>query len=175
MFYLIERQYVGPNALTSDGHIIGDTWHVMQICDTPGRTNQSDEELTNGWLGTTNDWSAYARGAFDTVEEARRAVHEAGFTVEQTVGDDEFDDDLDIVEQWITVAASRVQVDASDWLITCLGENETREGYGITAATTDAELAAAASRANDEAADDDNVEMHGTFDFFAELRDTAGE
>jgi len=175
MFYLIEREYVGPNDKTSDGSIIGETWHVMQICYTPGRTNQSDEELTTGWLGTTNDWSAYARGAFDTIEDARRTVHEAGFTVEQTVGDDEFDDDVDVAEQWITEAASRPQVDAANWLIRGLGEDGTRERYAITAATTDDQLEAAACRANDEAAEDDGVEMHGTLGFFEELRDTVGE
>jgi len=175
VFYLIERKYVGPDDKASDGSIIGDTWHVMQICYTPGRTNQSDEELITGWLGTTNDWSAYAHGEYDTIEEARRAVHEAGFTVEQTVGDDEFDDDVDVAEQWITEAASRVQLHATDWLTKCLGEDGTRERYGITAATTNHELSTAACRADEEARTGDGVEMHGTLDLFRELRDTVDD
>lgn len=45
-----------------------DDYYVIQT--TPGRTNMSHEERVEGWLGQTNDWSAYAEGEFDSIEAA---------------------------------------------------------------------------------------------------------
>lgn len=64
MFYLISTQYVGPNRRE-----ISDAT-TYEIREQPGRTNMSNEERTDGWLGTTNDWSASAHGEFETREEA---------------------------------------------------------------------------------------------------------
>lgn len=68
MYYIIERDYVGPNP---DQHADD---HTVLIQNVPGRTNSSHEERTEGWLGTTNDWAEYARGEYETIEEARKAI-----------------------------------------------------------------------------------------------------
>lgn len=164
-YYLIETKYVGPNRHDSNGNWIGDS-RMMHICTQPWRTNQSHEERTEGWLGTTNDMRADARGEFESLNAARAAAHEAGFT-RQYDGDD--CDDGETVEQWISEEAARAQWDAGDWFINGLGREGTRIEYGITAETTDEELEAAIDRAEHEAAEE-NVEIHGTTELFEELR-----
>lgn len=70
MYYVIESKYVGPNqdqAQYCDVDTIG-------IYTTPGKTNMSREVKLEGWLGTTNDWSEYAHGEYETVEAAEAAI-----------------------------------------------------------------------------------------------------
>lgn len=68
MFYVLSCTYAGPNP---DDHADDD---VITIETEPGRTNSSREHHTEGWLGTTNDWSRAAHGEFETETEARAAV-----------------------------------------------------------------------------------------------------
>jgi hypothetical protein len=68
MYYVLEWKYVGPDP---EQHI---NEHALLITSVPGRKNQSGEECTSGWLGTTNDWAEYAHGEFASLENARQAV-----------------------------------------------------------------------------------------------------
>lgn len=70
MFYIIETKYVGPN---HDQNVDADT---VEITTVPAETNSSHEVRTEGWCGTTNDWSVYAHGEYETLEAAKKAVKE---------------------------------------------------------------------------------------------------
>jgi hypothetical protein len=70
MYFIIHREYVGPD---QHQYIDTDTYRIQTI---PGLTNRSHEPRIIGWLGTTNDWSEYAHGQFDTEQEARDRVSE---------------------------------------------------------------------------------------------------
>jgi len=70
VYYVIEERYVGPNR---DQHWDADT---IVISKTPALTNMSHDEITEGWAGTTNDWSVHAHGAYATIEEAEAAIRE---------------------------------------------------------------------------------------------------
>ena len=176
-FYLILSEYVGPNRRDSHGNFIA-KGGVLYITTQPGRTNSSREERTDGWLGTTNDNAQYAHGEFDSLVEARAAAVELGYTeIEDSDESDgdclDYADDNDqsiIVESRLTPAAAREQWDADDWFHLNCSHSETREAYGITADTTDAELEAAVAAAEAEAADN-NAELHDTEKVFDELRD----
>ena len=75
MYYIIERQYAGPNAknLATDRKNIVDG-HQYVVRSEPGVTNMSHEPRTSGWLGTTCGWSEHAQGAYETQEEAIEAA-----------------------------------------------------------------------------------------------------
>jgi len=62
-WYPVRRSDIGPNALRR-GQI-----DQVDVYRSPRHTNQSGEERTSGWLGTTNDVDRQALGEFDTVEE----------------------------------------------------------------------------------------------------------
>jgi hypothetical protein len=79
MYYLIEREYVGPNKRDSRGNVIGDS-RVMEIWNAPGVTNMSREVRIHGWLGTTADISSTACGEYETIEAARAEAKQRGFT-----------------------------------------------------------------------------------------------
>lgn len=172
MFYLIESQYVGPNQKDSRGHWIGDS-RVLEIRTEPGRTNMSQEVRYSGWLGTTNDCCLIAHGRYDTVEEARAEAHSMGFTAEKDIGEADQtcwgDDGPIIAEAWITPAAAREQWDAGDWFLNAMSADQVRAEYGITATSTDEELAAAAAKAESDA-EIENIELHGTEKLFERLR-----
>ena len=53
----------------------GEDYVVMS--DEPGCTNISGESRISGWLGTTNNTSRTALGAFSTQTEANRAARKA--------------------------------------------------------------------------------------------------
>lgn len=173
MFYLIETDYVGPNKKDAGGNWIGDS-RIMSVATSPGTTNQSHEPRTEGWLGTTNDNYAYAHGEFETLESAREAAHEMGYTCEYTPADNDYyqiEREKDgVVEQWISEEANREQWDAGDWFINGLGRAGTCEAYGITADTTDDELDELVDRAEEEAIGE-GAELHGCMQLFTELRD----
>lgn len=67
-YYVIEEKYVGPN---QDQHIDDS---VIKITTEPATTNSSKEICTDGWCGTTDDWSVTARGEYDSQEEAEQAI-----------------------------------------------------------------------------------------------------
>lgn len=68
MYYITEINYVGPNP---EQHIDADR---IEIVTEPPRENMSKEICIDGWCGTTNDWSMYAHGEYETPEAAEAAV-----------------------------------------------------------------------------------------------------
>ncbi|EIZ8584089.1 hypothetical protein MQY53_001615 [Salmonella enterica subsp. enterica] len=96
MYYIIETKYVGPN---QDQNVDVDT---IEISTSPAITNSSNEERTEGWCGTTNDWAVYAHGEYATIEEARAAITEHfGEVRDSDANGDSFkSDDEDVVETY---------------------------------------------------------------------------
>lgn len=72
MYYVIETNYVGPNA-DQDQYVDADK---IEISTTPATTNSSHEERIEGWCGTTNDWAVFAHGEYPTIEAARQAIED---------------------------------------------------------------------------------------------------
>jgi len=93
-YYVIETEYVGPNQ--DDDRYCDADRVVIQI--VPGITNSSHEPRIEGWLGTTNDWSATAHGAYGNIEAARAAITER-FGPCREVESDEYNDTI-VVEAY---------------------------------------------------------------------------
>ncbi len=53
---------------------------ILTIQTEPGVTNTGYEELSDGWLGSTNGISSYALGEFATLAEAQAVADEYGYT-----------------------------------------------------------------------------------------------
>jgi hypothetical protein len=167
-YYLISEKYVGPNEKDSCGNFYGDGT-IMRIETIPGTKNMSGEECTDGWLGTTNDYSRDAHGEFETLEDAREAAHKLGYT--QKCKKNSHDDE--IIEEWISEADSRDKWDASDWF-DGIGRDGVIDEYKITAKTTDSEIRSMVKKA-EESARDDNTELFRTDEYFTEIRDSIKE
>ena len=108
-FYVISEEYVGPDLnkrLNS---------HTVWISTEPGRTNMSNEERIDGWLGTTNDWYRSAHGEYATLDEARAAVVKMVGENPRSVENDEFDEH--IVESY--AASKFVELDACNSQTLC--------------------------------------------------------
>ena len=77
-YYVIEREFVG-HADFGTGYDKLVNGHYFEVRTEPGRKNMSNEVAIGRpdepvWLGTTNDWSEYARGSYETEEEATFAA-----------------------------------------------------------------------------------------------------
>jgi hypothetical protein len=83
MFYIAEINYVGPNP---ESNADSDTIEIrtQPLTDTRGR------ERIEGNCGTYNDWTYYALGEFDTLEESKAEINEI-FGDVRDVTDDEKD------------------------------------------------------------------------------------
>ena len=161
MYYLISYEYVGPNDRDSSGNFIRDT-RTIEITTKPGRTNMSHQVLIDGWLGTTNDNASYAHGEYSTIEAARDAAKQLGYTVPV---DDYLNQDRTVVEVYATSESEYQHWDAGDWL------NE--DNIDITAKTTNAELEEMAKNIEAEAYEqgDNPVVLHGCYKHLEYLRD----
>lgn len=169
MFYVIRSEYVGPNTTDSKGNIIGDSVEIM-ITTQCGEKNLSREECTNGWLGTTNDISLDACGEFETLELAVAYVKSGGFTCEK----ESEEHDPTVLSTWISEAANRDNMDASDWYINGLGADGTIAEFGLTADSTDEELSKMVEKADQEAANE-NIELFNTIKMLERLREDLNE
>ncbi len=74
MYYLIEKEFVGPVDFNS-GYDKITNGHYFEVRPEPGRKNMSGETAIGSrtepvWLGTTNDWAEYARGEYETEDAA---------------------------------------------------------------------------------------------------------
>ena len=171
-YYVIEREFVG-HADFGTGYDKLVNGHYFEVRTEPGRKNMSNEVAIGRpdepvWLGTTNDWAAYARGSYDTEDaaianacalaEAAGHGHRFSDTGEPGaldgyprayVGDDE----------WANV------VDAGEWLAE-IGDDE----LGIHADMSEDEIDAAIVVIND-IAHDDGVRLWGTESFIRERID----
>lgn len=95
MYYVIETKYVGPNQYDTQ-FVDADNVTISKV---PAKANMSGEPRTEGWCGTTNDWSVHAHGAYETLEAAQAAVAEKfGETRIQELG--EYDEYENIVEKY---------------------------------------------------------------------------
>lgn len=162
MFYVITTEYAGPNRLDSHGAIISrDPEATIQT--TPGRTNMSGEERISGWLGQTGDWTSSAHGEFETLDEAIACCADLGCVVEQTP---EYPEEGEVAT-YITEDANSSHVDAAEWY----GQVSAAD-CGITAETTDEELAAKAEADDAEALTQspERTVVHGTLDLFHQWR-----
>lgn len=86
-FYVIETEYAGPQ----NDHDPADR-HWFDISTEPARGNSSHKINLHGWCGTTDGYSVYAHGEFDTLEQARHFVEEkleGKFREEDEIGDHE--------------------------------------------------------------------------------------
>jgi len=168
-YYVIEKEFVG-HADINTGRDLMVNGHYFEVRDEPGRKNMSREVAVGSrtepvWLGTTNDWSAYARGEYETEDAAianactLAEAHGCGHRFADTgepgaldgyprayVGDDE----------WANV------VDAGEWLAE-IGDDE----LGIHADMSEDEIDAAIVVIND-IAHDDGVRLWGTESFIRE-------
>ena len=72
MFYLIEIEFLGPNARRQKGR----RTHMVRVLTEPARTNMSLEEKVTGYLGTTDDWYQYALGEYPTAEAAAKFLRQ---------------------------------------------------------------------------------------------------
>lgn len=70
-FYVTETEYVGPQSdhNATDGH-----W--FDIRTKPEFGNTRDDIILHGWCGVDRDYSVYAHGEFDTLEQARHFIEE---------------------------------------------------------------------------------------------------
>ncbi|GGB53132.1 hypothetical protein GCM10011607_12050 [Shewanella inventionis] len=168
MYYVIQSEYAGANTHDSAGHILGDTTE-MTITTTIGLKNMSKEPCTEGWLGTTNDWSSTARGEFNSLEEALGYVHSEGYTEEKE------DSECDEISVWVTPESKMEKWNAGDWVLNAMGEESACKEYNITADSTDAHLEAMADKVEKEAKEDFNTLVFGTYDLFCQLRDDLEE
>lgn len=130
MFYLIRERYVGPGVNTPEHHM--DREGTMTIQTMPGRTNQSSEERTDGWLGTTNDWDRRAYGEYNTLETARGAAANHGYTELVDEPEPGLIDGENIIEVYTTEEGIMEPWTVDSWL----AEADT----AITAETTDEEI-----------------------------------
>jgi|SRR5690625_509905 len=69
-YYIVAHNYVGPNQNDDQYFDIDD----IKICTKPATTNMSGEIRTEGWCGTTDDWSVHAHGEYDSLDAARDAI-----------------------------------------------------------------------------------------------------
>lgn len=127
-YYVISREYTGPNnILNSD---------TIRISTEPARTNLSNEVRTEGWCGTTNDWSTHAHGAYETLDQARTALRSVC-----DVRRSESDHDDSTVEVYTIGAHEQMDAGSSaEWVYPCT----------VTALTTDAEIEAIVIEAADD-------------------------
>jgi hypothetical protein len=99
-FYVIESNYVGPDMGRRREHT---AWIAL----SPGSTNQSGAERTEGWLGTTNDIVRTACGEFETIEAARtRVEYLLDVPAADAVADDHVAESLDALEAYVVAKAA---------------------------------------------------------------------
>ena len=170
MFYVIEKEFVG-HADFGTGYDKLVNGHFFEVRDEPGRKNMSREVAVGSrtepvWLGTTNDWSATARGEYDTEEDAISAAiilacdagH--GFRFVEA-GEPGAEDGWDRVyvgdEAWSNV------VDAGEWL-----GDLSYEELGINPGMTDLEIERLAEELEAISLDADECRLWGTESFLRE-------
>lgn len=148
-FYLIESQYVGPGQ-TEAGNL---DRHTIGIYSAPARGNMSGEPIIEGWAGTTNDVSVNAHGRYETDDAARAQIAR----IVGAVRDDETAADAnagDLIERYLVGRYEPMgRQSTGDWVADSLRAD-------VTAATTDAQLAALAAEYG-EAANAEGATLDG--------------
>jgi len=153
MFYIIEHVYSGPNnrcLATDRRHIVDGHYFVVQ--EHPGRKNLSGEPAVGGkcaptWLGTTGDWARYARGGYETEQEAFRVAIELAEA--HAVGHREITDCEGKVRIYVGSESWANLWDTEDWLA-----GATDDELGITLGMTDQDIEALAAQLQSDAEGD---------------------
>ncbi len=145
-YYVIEKYYIGSEDL-GDVDTIG-------IYTTPACDWWDKLPVIDGWAGTTNNWSTYGRGAYDTIDEARAKIDEL-YPWRREVEDN-------VVELYkCRKYAAMTRKETRDWL---------RKNVSLTGRETDDELRAIIETA-ESTVNDNGHTLHGTaFDILVELR-----
>lgn len=139
-FFVIKHSYIGPNPNDPE-NIMQERWDIR---DEPGQTNVSLEPKIEGWLGSSGDWSSDAYGEFATIGDARAYIAKR---VGHLVPMEEDEDDLDegVVEAY-RAHIETIVIDVEGWWGSCDAFY-----FGLTAETTDEEIAEIASEEMDNA------------------------
>ena len=169
-YYVIEKEFVG-HADFGTGYDKLVNGHFFEVRDEPGRKNMS-KEIAIGrpdepvWLGTTNDWASYARGAYETEDDANVAAclfaeaagHGSRFV---EAGEPGAEDGWNRVyvgdEAWSNL------VDAGEWL-----QELSDEELGINPGMTDLEIERLIEDLEAFALEDDFCRLWGTESFIRE-------
>jgi len=169
-FYVIEKEFVG-HADFNTGYDLLVNGHYFEVRDEPGRKNMSHETAVGSssqpiWLGSSNDWSAYARGEYETVDAAIaaaiRLAKEAGHGYRHVLaGEPGAQDGFDRVyvgdEAWSNI------VDAGEWLA-----NLSDEELGIWPGMSDIEIELLAEELEAISLHSDECRLWGTESFIRE-------
>jgi len=161
----MQTYYVTEHTYTLASDTIPLEWqHYYLIQTAPACGNLSGDPITDGWCGTTDDWAECAHGEYCTLEEAQEAVRrligcdrlhhhacdsETGFPG----GWDEHDETL--VECYSRQDLTWTTWDTGEWLY-----GQDAHPDGVTAETTDEELAGLADEA-EAIAEMDRVRLDG--------------
>ena len=170
MFYVIEKEFVGPVDFNTGRNLIING-HYFEVRDEPGRKNMSGETAVGSnaepvWLGTTNDWSEYARGAYET-EDA--AIANACALAEAAGHGHRFSDTgepgaLDgYPRAYVGDEAWANLVDAGEWL-----QELSDDELGVHAGMTDLEVERLVEDLEAFVLDDDMCRLWGTESFLRE-------
>lgn len=145
MFYIIRRNYVGPN--WADQKFID--FDTIEILTAPATTNQSHEICLEGWCGTTNDIEVVAYGEYATLEAARNAITSIFGKVRKiAVGDDGPNGDRSILETYKPGEFRRESLEATQaWGYEIIEEM-------ISSDTSDAEIDSRVERLERESNDE---------------------
>ena len=168
MFYITSHEYVGPNP---EQNLNSHTYQITTEC--PRGNSGERPEITDGWLGTTCDWSSHAHGEFDTEEEARveclRLLEEYGGYREPDYFDDYQDEDNNVIQIYLVGKYEELGSDGSqDW---CYVDEEQ-----ITANTTDEEIDELVEQEVDAAHSEGfELDVTAVFNMFKQYRDELQE
>ena len=178
MFYVIEKEFVGHADINTGRDLIVNG-HYFEVRDEPGRKNMSREVAVGSrtepvWLGTTNDWAAYARGSYETEDDANVA---ACLFAEAAGHGHRF---VEAGEPGAEDGWNRVYVGDEAWsnvveaweLLDDLSDDE----LGIHSGMTDLEIERLAEELEAFALDEDMCRLWGTSDFLrSRIRDLKEE
>jgi len=132
MYYIIETNYVGPNAAQ---HVDADT---IEITTVPAVSNSTGQVRLNGWCGTTNDWSVHAHGSYATLSDAMSAIEDLFNEVRDCNpnGDPFLSDDPTVVHVYRPGAYAPMGIqETGEWLSSGFSES-------ILVQTTDEQISA---------------------------------
>lgn len=158
MFYIVKTTWVGP----ADNHFDADT---IEIRTEPARTNQSNEIKLHGWCGTTNDWSVYALGEYETIEAARAAITAEFGEVRKGDDGESFGSAVETYKEGKYKPLS--ESDTSEWLHAAIKED-------VTADMNDAAITTLAERYETDA-NNEGFTLYGAEDLILGRRDEMRE
>jgi len=169
-YYVIEKEFVG-HADFCTGYNLLVNGHYFEVRDEPGRKNMSGETAIGSssepvWLGTTNDWSATARGEYDTEDAAiaNACALAEGYGHGHRFVEDGEPGALDgYPRAYVGDEAWANLVDAGEWL-----QELSYEELGISEGMSDLDIESLAEELEAISLDSDECRLCGTEDFLRE-------